>query len=479
MGFVDRLNESITKGLSRIVGQGDLGGGGHGGGAIDGGQKGAGGSRTKGLEIDFLPIGKSPAGGIDYDQFSEGRGEKAYLTNAVVFACVSRLVTAYLEASLTVLDKDDQPDWNHPLWEFLENPDPFTGRPMEEIQMLSMVYAAWGGVSFLHKVYNKAGQFKALQVYSRQDMWPDPIARHYWYRVGSQVLPVPWEHVIPLKWPAARAMQPSLGVSPVEALAAEIGTDSEATRYVKTVLENDTVVRGALVLPEDASTDKERDDILQQKWEEKYTGSGRGRIAVLSGGVRFERLSLNLEELAIEALRKVPEARICGAFGVPAILAGVNVGLERSTFSNTAEARRFLAENQMASIWTLFGAYINRGLITEWAKYGKGYRLTFDRSAIASLQENESAKAERIIKAWDATLIRRDEARAGLGYEPIGGELGEQFKAGGKPVVTVHEAGDPNTTGSQKKPDDKTGDGKSSDATMPEGNNATNDAAAS
>jgi hypothetical protein len=62
-------------------------------------------------------------------------------------------------------------------------------------------------------------------------------------------------------------------------------------------------------------------------------------VGIVEGGATINRMALNLQELAIEALRRIPESRIAGALRVPAALAGLYVGLEKMTYSNFQEAR--------------------------------------------------------------------------------------------------------------------------------------------
>src|SRR5258708_12531177 len=67
-----------------------------------------------------------------------------------------------------------------------------------------------------------------------------------------------------------------------------------------------------------------------------------------------QSLGMSLRDLEFPDLRAFSESRICAALQVPPILVGAKVGLDRSTFTNYAEARKQLWEEGIFSLQRRF-----------------------------------------------------------------------------------------------------------------------------
>lgn len=114
---------------------------------------------------------------------------------------------------------------------------------------------------------------------------------------------------------------PLCGVSPLIAcgMAALQGLSiqGQATKF----FENGAVPGGILTAPGDISDTQAEE--FKNKWETNYTGSNAGRVAVLGGGLKFEKMVMtNVEAQLIEQLKWTAET-ICSCFHVPAYMVGV------------------------------------------------------------------------------------------------------------------------------------------------------------
>lgn len=349
-----------------------------------------------------------------------------YARNGAAFACVQALQRAFPEPDLRAEDLDGAPLDKHPLNTLLDKPNVLMDEDM--FKGYAITYAAVTGACYIYKARGKGGvgPVRELWPYHAGEIRPvaggDAWVDHYEYDLGSgQVLPIPPADIIPWRW-GVDLNQPWAGWAPLATVIREIATDNELTRYLQALIVNDAVPRGAVKLPPTTVLNDEQYRRLKQDWALRFGGSKRGSLAVLEGGADYVRFSMNLQELALDALRAVPEARIAAAFGVPPIVAGLNVGLARSTYSNYEEARKAFTEQTLVPLWKALASALTQGLAAE---YGPGVRVAFDLNEVEALKENTDAKTTRTVDAYNAGVITRNEARELLGFDalPDGDEL--------------------------------------------------------
>ncbi len=360
--------------------------------------------------------------------------------NAVVFICLDRLAKAYAEAPLRFYHGEEVID-GHPLSHTLDRPNEDMGQA--ELLLYTMVYAAIGGNGYWHKLRSLDGRLQGFMPYSAGEMWPVSARgkRIAYYRHASGIT-IPKTDVIHFKWPVIDPEDPKLGLSPLRVLGREVGQDNEATRFVIALLKNDTVIRTVATPGADsvAITPEKRAE-LEDTFAQQFGGDRRGGLFVAEPGMTIERLGLSLDELAFDALRAVPEARISAAYGVPAIVAGLTVGLNRSTYANFAEARVQMTQDTIAPIWRLWSNEIETEMRRESGDEGLGVR--HDTSKVQALQEDVSRKQARALAAYDKGLATLNEARAQMGLPPVDG--GDVFKS--QPGLTAPGAAQQAATG--------------------------------
>jgi HK97 family phage portal protein len=237
-------------------------------------------------------------------------------------------------------------------------------------------------------------------------MW---ISRYDYVNADGTEQPVPVEDVIQIRWPSVDLEQPWVALSPIVAVAAEVDATNEAMRYVRALLKNDAMPRVVLQTPAGLMLDDTAVNRMRAQWSERYGGDQRGGVAVLEEGVTLQRVGLSMSELAFDALMRVPEAHIAAAFRVPAIVAGLGIGLDRSTYSNYAEARISYTQQTLIPLWRMWEGEIQASLGDPF-----GVVVRYDLSNVAALQEDQAARVTRTINAWSAGIITRNEARHAL-----------------------------------------------------------------
>jgi HK97 family phage portal protein len=377
-----------------------------------------------------------------------GLTRDGYQRSSAFFACVSALAFAFPEPPLLVYDDEGdagRPLPQHGLRRLLRNPMPTMGEA--ELFATTMVYMAIGGNAYWHKIRGRGNQVIQLKPYHAGQIMPVPggpnwIKEYLYDQLGTGgmgatmgTLPrIDPADIVHFKWPSVDPSQPWMSQPPIVAAATEVDADVEASRYVFALLQNDAVPRTVVTIPADRPLLDGEYERIKEQWKERYGGDRRGDVAVLEAGASVSRMSLNLQEMAFEAMAKLPESRIAAVMRVPPIIAGLNVGLDRSTFSNYGEARKAFAQDTLATLWRLVASEVAADLLPEFAGMG-GVDARFDLSRVAALQEDTTAKFNRTVNVYKAGLVTRNEGRRMLGLGDAVAAGDEYYGAGLKPAA--------------------------------------------
>lgn len=139
--------------------------------------------------------------------------------------------------------------------------------------------------------------------------WYDPI-----YRImGEQVPTADMVHIRRFTMPGE-----PWGLSPVRQAAVAIGMALASEEYGYRYFKESANPSGMLTTDQDLDDDSVRRN--QQQWISSH--AGRKLPAVLSGGFKFEPLSIKPEESQFLATRQFQRSEICIMYGVPPILIG-------------------------------------------------------------------------------------------------------------------------------------------------------------
>ncbi|MFO7274421.1 MAG: phage portal protein, partial [Bacillota bacterium] len=157
---------------------------------------------------------------------------------------------------------------------------------------------------------------------------------------------------------------------------------------------------------------------LEQRWRSRHARERRGGIGILSGDADIKVLGLNMRDLEFPDLRSISETRICAAFGVPPILVGAKVGMDRSTYANYQEARRSFWEETVSPLLRRLQDRINHKLLPMFGDV-RGLEARFDKSEVSALQESVDKLWERVTRAVEAGWLLLDEARAEAGKDAL------------------------------------------------------------
>lgn len=186
------------------------------------------------------------------------------------------------------------------------------------------------------------------------------------------------------------------GRSPLSSVLREIFTDHEAAAFTAALLRN-MGVPGMIISPDEdnATIDPDGAAAIKKKATQSFGGDNRGEPMVLSGKVKVTTLSFSPQQMDLSALRRIPEERVTGVTGVPAIVAGMGAGLARSTFANFAEAREAGWEENLIPTGRLLSAQVRLQLLPEFVFDAAPFVADFDTTDVRPLQEDQNKVWER------------------------------------------------------------------------------------
>jgi len=350
---------------------------------------------------------------------------EGYKANSAVAACATTLQLTFPEPPLLGGYETEGrfvPDYKHPITQLLRKPNQDMG--LAEFLQFAIAYAPIGGNCYFWKQRSATGKVVALYPFS--DLQFEPIVGHsvlegfvsyYEFDSGDgHKVPVAKEDVIHWKW-MIDPQNPHRGIGAIELSAREVDRDSEAGAYIFALLKNNAVPPVVITLEAGDDPSQEELDAMTQKWIQKHSN---GQPAFISNGMKVDQMGYDLNKLAAETLADVPETRIAANFHVPPSVAGLNVGVKRSDYGDSA-ARKAYTEQTLMALWRSLASELLNGLRDDF-NLPADFVIQFDLRNVGALQEQMKDKWERVTLAWTRTLVTRAQAKRELGIQPDAGD---------------------------------------------------------
>jgi len=403
--------------------------------------------------------------GLDEPLYPEpsfvSHADVGFAKNELVYACIMEKATSLPDAPLRVYSGDGMgaSREDHPLRRLIANPNPV----MTEFELMEMtvIHMDLAGIGFWEKVRNRAGQVTEVWPL-RPDLiriLPQKNGRpRYAYVIGGGRVVDLGTDVIAFRYP--NPVDPYLGQPPMRAALRAVALDNEATDFVKALLQN-RAIPGSVIETEQ-KIDEALTERLTTKWIERFGGNNRGKPAFLQKGMKVHGLGLDLQQLEFPDLRTIAESRICMSFGVPPILVGAKVGLDRSTFSNYREARVSLWEETLMPLQKRMQQVIVKELLPDVEGVRPRRSLVrFDNSEVLALRESEGKRWELATQALRAGGITVNQfcRYVGLPTNPDGDVYLRPAgvvptDASGRPLIEVQPPPVPELPAADDQPDE-------------------------
>jgi HK97 family phage portal protein len=343
--------------------------------------------------------------------------------SSAVVACMNWICRTFPEAPVMVLERQrdgtETPLVDHPLLDLLTTPNDYYSGEM----LMRATLADWtaSGDAYWVKIRNRYGAPVQLWWVPQALMapaWPsnDPTVyiSHYEYRVGGEVFTYAPADVVHFR----NGLDPQntrKGLSPLASLLREVFTDEEAGSFSASLLRN-LGVPGVIISPDDDNVELNSGDAeaVKSDFKAKFGGENRGEPMVLPAKTKVQVLSFNPQQMDLKGMRRLPEERVSAVLGVPAIVAGLGAGLDRSTFANMSEAREMAYESNIIPNQRLIGAELRAQLLPDYGDT-KRLRVAFDTKNVRVLQEDQN-------KLWTRvdTAVRGGWLKVGRAKEMVG-----------------------------------------------------------
>lgn len=356
----------------------------------------------------------------------------AYRKVALIFRCVQYLANATGTAPLQVINPASQEaDDSHPLRMLLARPN-FNMGEARFFSFLAMNMAVTNFV-VIEKERSRAGE--VINLWPLRSDWIRPIPRNgqppdweYTIPDGSEPRILKAEDAIPITYADTPDHSPT-GIGPLTSVLREAQISSALTDFVKVFMDRGAIPLYMLLPSDDPKLaaqfrNPETKNAFLDAWRQRYAGIvNSGVDPLLSPGIKdIKRVGLDMNELAYADLNNLTDVRICQAFGVSPLLVDANAGMESSTFSNKAEARRGFFEDTMPALWGRIDDAFTRHLLPEF-EWRPGWNIQFDTSEIPALQDDHNEANARAVAAWSSGLVSRHAAQIEAGFEVHGPDV--------------------------------------------------------
>jgi HK97 family phage portal protein len=341
-------------------------------------------------------------------------------SNSAVVACLGVLSRSFSEGRLVVNkyteDGDQEYVPNHPLEVLLKKPNPYMTGDVLGSYIMTSIHVT--GDAYLMKQKNNAGQVIGLHPLIPQYVTPvgnsEQLITGYEYEIKNKKVLFNIEDIIHIR----NGIDPDdhkKGFAPLKTVLREIYGDESAGQLGTALLAN-MGVPSVIISPKDEYMLSEEDaDQIQRTYMRKVGGSQKGSPLILSGSMQVETLSFSPKDLDIGTLRNVPESRISAVLGVPAILAGLKIGLDRSTFSNARELRETFTENTLIPLWRQVAQEFENQLLKTDFINSDNLTCTYDLKDIRALQQDTDQVYTRMNSAVQGGWATVADARRAVG----------------------------------------------------------------
>lgn len=216
-------------------------------------------------------------------------------------------------------------------------------------------------------------------------------------------------------------LNPVLGISRLKRVLRSVAGVNAGETYTAAILRNMGVANALLIPPDNGMgwDDKERTGLVRALGSQ-IRGESAGSLAAVSMPMRVENIGMSPEDVALDRILDRPEAMICAAIGVNALVTGLPASDASRTYSNLAEASRLAWENGIIPMQDMFVETMRDSLVSEY-DLPEDTIIYWDRSNVEALSEQADAKATRAVSLYQAGLLPQNRCLRIADEEPIEG----------------------------------------------------------
>jgi HK97 family phage portal protein len=360
--------------------------------------------------------------------------------NSIATACLTWVITSVNTCPIEIGREEDGqfiPIGSHPILDVVAQP---FGTDYDWSYLMGAMLTDYFefGNAYALKIPNRDGQTAELQYLKAENVRPiatdqTRLVSAYEYQPagGQEIITFPADQIWHIRFPIPDPKDPSVGYSPLASVIRELYVDNLGSEVAAALMRKPRP--SGILSPEssDIDVDQETLDALKRRADEMSSYNRSGSILGLSAGIKFTPISYSPKELALDEAKRKPEERICAVFQIPPSVVGMGAGLDRSTYSNMAEARLAAWEDSIAPLQDHIAASMMRCLFTPSDREQK-LILRYDRSHVQVMVPDMVAIRQAARNDVMAGIITINEARAQQGLQDIDTMPFEQL--GGQPI---------------------------------------------
>jgi HK97 family phage portal protein len=210
---------------------------------------------------------------------------------------------------------------------------------------------------------------------------------------GDVVFPA--DRVFHLRFAESDPNNPMIGMSPVEPLKRTLINEDAAAKWATSIFRNSGRPSGAFV--SEKVMNDQQNAALRDQAQTIYGGvDNAGRVAVLSGGLQWQPMSMNVIEAELLKLRQWNREEVAANYDIPPPLLG---DLTRATFSNITENHRMFYTGSLPPYLTLFEEEFDAQIITRVPEWADRY-VEFDMNEVLKGSPKERAETYAIARRY-------------------------------------------------------------------------------
>lgn len=345
--------------------------------------------------------------------------------HAMVWSCVKTISRAFPEAEI-VVKQDGEEVEGHPVADLLKFPNPamsgfeFSERWVESLQLTGAAYIwewrnAIGDITELWPV--PTTWVKAIGTKSIQSGDKHRFISHFDLTVptngNNKPLTIPPEDMTWIRFPDPRNLIGFIG--PLQAAAGDVARDQSRETYFDDMLRNS--FSPGLVVRQQEEFSEEAKREMRAVLSSAVGGHNRGKPLFLEGEGASIDVIAPLADLDWPGLSGMSESHICGAFGVPPLLAHARIAQENSPLSSPSleAAEKIFYRGAMTSLWLRAGDVFTRDLIRN--EDGSTAEVVYDTSEVRALQDDMTQTSVRVDVGVTKGVMQVNEARKILGLD--------------------------------------------------------------
>ena len=182
------------------------------------------------------------------------------------------------------------------------------------------------------------------------------------------------------------------GMSWLTPILREIAADQMMTRHQQKFFEHGATPN--MIVKHLPGANEEKIRAFAEMMADRFGGVDNAyKTLHLYPGADATVVGANLKDIDFAQVRSGGEARIAAAAGVPPMIAGLQPGLDASTYSNYAQTRRRLSDGTAHPLWQNLAGSLEI-LLTKPRPVRDDVRLWYDATDVPFLREDEKDAAE-------------------------------------------------------------------------------------